>query len=676
MKQEDPLKIIKGVGDVLAGKFSTLGIETVRDLIRYYPRRYDDYTEVTDIVRIKPGMVTIKAVIKQATGKYVRRGMHITEAVASDATGSVRLVWFNQPYRANGLLPGKEYYIRGNFELRYRHLSIQSPSVELVSDFPLQSARIVPIYPATKGLTSLQIQKVLHQLILSIEEIPETLPHWLLDEQSLMSRDLAVRQLHLPDSMKQLEAARHRIGFEEVFALTLSALYNKQAMHQVSAPAIPFDERSAKQFVKSLPFKLTDSQKKAVWQIYLDMQKKEPMNRLIEGDVGSGKTVVATMAGLMVMLSGRQVAFMAPTELLARQHAETVYNMLEPLGLAEQVCLLVGGMTPRQKEHAKQHIQSGKARFVVGTHALIQKTVEMHALGLVVVDEQHRFGVSQRKKLLAQTGYMPHLLSMTATPIPRSLALTLYGEMDITLLAVKPMNRKVVKTSIISPNSLEPMFQTLESELAVGRQAYVVSPVIDSSVTQATAVTDTFQLYTKKLPDYKVGLLHGRLPPTEKEAVMAAFSVGEIDVLVATTVVEVGVDVPNATVMIINDAERFGLAQIHQLRGRVGRSERQSYCFLVASDSKAPSRRLRALETSQDGFKLAELDLELRGPGAIYGTMQHGALDLQIARLTDVHLIAEARKAAQAFIDRSESLLQYKELHKTITALQAVNHLN
>lgn len=676
MKREDPLTTVKGVGDVLAKKFSSLGIETIGELVEYYPRKYDDYTQITDVVRIKPGIVTIRAVVKQVTGKYVRRGLHVTEAVASDVTGSVRLVWFNQPYRLNSLQSGKEYYIRGNFGLHYKHLSIQSPSVELISDFPLQSARIVQTYSATKGLTSLQIQKIVRQVFSELLVLPETLPQWLVDTYKLMGRDQAVRQIHLPDSIEYLGKAKRRIAFEEVFALMLSALYNKLAIHQASAPVIPFNEDTARQFAKSLPFELTESQKKAAWQIYLDLQKKEPMNRLLEGDVGSGKTVVAVMAGLMVMLANMQVVLMAPTELLARQHAETVYRMLEPLGHTEKICLLVGGMTAKQKSYAKQSIASGKAGFIIGTHALLQRSIQMKSLGLVIVDEQHRFGVAQRKKLLYQAGYMPHLLSMTATPIPRSLALTLYGEMDIALLETKPLDRKPIKTTIISPNSIQPMYRAINEQLKLGKRVYVVSPVIDSSTTSATAAVHTYQQYKKVFSNNRVGLLHGRLVAAEKESIMKDFVEGKVQILVTTTVVEVGVDVPDATVIVINDAERFGLAQIHQLRGRVGRSDSQSYCFLVPSDSKPPGRRLRALETSQDGFKLAELDLEIRGPGAIYGTTQHGALDLRVAQLTDVRLISEVRQAAQAFIDHGESLLQYTELHKKVSALQSVNHLN
>jgi ATP-dependent DNA helicase RecG len=444
------------------------------------------------------------------------------------------------------------------------------------------------------------------------------------------------------------------------------------------APAVPFDEKVARDFVAHMPFKLTDAQRKVVWQVFQDMQKTQPMNRLVEGDVGSGKTVVAAMAAVMVLQQGHQVALMAPTELLARQHAGTLQKLLTPLGFGHQVGLLVGGMTAAQKRLAHEHIHSGDIRFMVGTQALIQDKVDMHALELVVIDEQHRFGVDQRKALQAKAGHMPHVLSLTATPIPRSLALTLYGELDISVLDVKPPGRSPIITQIVSPNSREQLYADLDTQLAAGRQMFVVCPLIsENSEITALSAEEMYELLRKKhFKHRRVGLLHGKMKPAEKNAVMQQFVDHELDILVSTTVIEVGVDVPNASIMLIEGAERFGLAQIHQLRGRVGRGEHQGYCYLMMSDSKAPNRRLRALESSSDGFRLAELDLELRGPGAIYGTMQHGELDLRIAKLTDTKLIAEARKAAQEFIDKREDLLQYTYLYTQVSRLRAVTNLN
>lgn len=678
MTTDSPLSDIKGVGPQIASKLATLGLRKISDLVDYYPRRYDDFSHIMPVSQLKPGEVTIKVTINNATGRYVRRGMHITEAIASDESGSVRLVWFNQPYRAGAIKSGEEYFISGDFALKSQRLSIQNPSAELVSSFPLNTARIIPIYRETKGIKSAQIRKVVSAIIPVIDTLPENLPTWIVKSHKLIDHSVAIKAMHFPGAEPELQSARHRLGFEEVFGLTLAALLNKYELLHDHALAIPFDQKLAQEFVSSLPFKLTDAQRRAVWQIYQDMEKTQPMNRLVEGDVGSGKTVVAAMAAVMAMKQGFQVALMAPTELLARQHAETIHALLEPLGMSHGVGLLIGGLKPAQKREAQSRIKSGEITFMIGTNALIQDAVDMHKLGLVIVDEQHRFGVDQRKSLQAKAGHALHVLSMTATPIPRSLALTLYGELDISLIDVKPAGRKLIRTKIVSPNSRQQLNEKIEAELIAGRQMFVVCPLItESDSLDAASVEQAYDSLRKgAFKHRRVGLLHGKMKPEEKDEIMQQFVRHELDILVSTTVIEVGVNVPNATVMVIENAERFGLAQIHQLRGRVGRSEHQGYCYLMMGDSSAPSRRLRALESSSDGFALAELDLEIRGPGAIYGTMQHGQLDLRVAKLTDVKLIAAARKAAQEFIDRQEDLLQYKELHGRVKKLRAVTNLN
>lgn len=663
---------------MLAQKFATQGIRTVGELINYYPRRYEDYSVITPIKRLRPGPVSIEATIKQAAGRYVRRGMHVTEAVASDDTDSVRLVWFNQPYRATTLKPGQKYFISGQYELSRQRFAVMNPSAELVNDFPVNTARIVPVYRETKGLTSTQIRRVLRDVVPLIRQIPETLPDWLVKQERLISYSEALETIHFPASTEALEVARKRLGFEEVFELTLAALLNKYELLQDVALSIPFVETIAQQFVAHLPFTLTDAQRRTVWQIYQDIQKTQPMNRLVEGDVGSGKTVVAAMVAMMAMAEGFQVALMAPTELLARQHAETIYMLLQPLQQQNAVALLVGGLRSKEKATVLERIAKGEAQFIVGTHALIQDKVDMRKLGLVIIDEQHRFGVEQRKKLMRKAGHMPHLLSLTATPIPRSLALTLYGELDISVLDTKPAGRQPVITKICSPNSRAELKAAIIAELRTGRQMFVVCPIItDSEVSNASSAEKIYeQFHTKDFKEWRVGLLHGKMKSQEKADVMERFVSHNLDILVSTTVIEVGVDVPNASVMLIEAAERFGLSQIHQLRGRIGRGADKGYCYLMLSDSKAPPKRLQALERINDGFKLAELDLTLRGPGAIYGTLQHGDLDLRIAKLSDTHLIASARRAAQSFIDRTDDLLQYPQLYQHVTAARAVTNLN
>lgn len=678
MDLSSPIDNLKGVGEAVARTLAGVGIKSVNDLIDYLPRRYEDYSNTVKIKDLHPGVVTLEAKISQAKGRYVRRGLHITEAIASDKTGSVRLVWFNQPYRAAGIKHGQSYFISGDYQLRRQRFSILNPSVELVSDFPVNTARIIPIYREAKGVKSFTIRKLLREVLSKSTRLPETLPAWIIKQQKLASYSQAIYEMHFPSSGEALAKAKHRLGFEEVFQLTLAALLNKQEVASEKSLAIKFDGTLAKEFVSQLPFELTDAQRKVAWQVFQDMSKPHPMNRLVEGDVGSGKTVVAAMAALMAMAKGFQVAFMAPTEILARQHADTLYKLLASVGHESQVGLLIGSLKPAAKSLMHKQIKSGEVKLIVGTHALISEKVDMHKLGLIIVDEQHRFGVEQRKQLQAKAGHMPHVLHMTATPIPRSLALTLYGELDISVLDELPPGRKPIATKICSPNSRKALNQQIDKLLEAGQQMFVVCPLIsDTEISRNLSVEEVFERLAKhEFKHRQVAMLHGKMKADEKDKVMIDFLAGTYDILVSTTVIEVGVDVPNASVMLIEGVECFGLAQIHQLRGRVGRGANQSYCFLMMSDSQAPSQRLRALETTTDGFKLAELDLELRGPGAIYGTIQHGALDLRVAKLTDTKLIAAARQTAQEFIDKKEKLTVYSHLKSKVSALRAVTNLN
>lgn len=678
MNLHDPITSLKGVGPELAKKLAAVGVHNLNELIEFYPRRYDDYSKITQIKELRPGDVTLQAKINQVSGRYVRRGMHITEAIATDETGSVRLVWFNQPYRAGAIKPDRQYFISGDYQLRRGRFSILNPSVELVSDFPVNTARIIPVYRVTKGLKSSQIRKLVREAINQVMELPEHLPDWILKSQDLINYTRAVTEIHFPSGNKALAIAKKRLGFEEVFHLTLAALLNKQENNSEKSLKISFNKVLARDFVAKLPFKLTNAQRKVVWQIYQDMAKTQPMNRLVEGDVGSGKTVVAAMSALMAIEQGFQVALMAPTEILARQLAETLFKLLDGVGFGSEVGLLIGALRPAQKRLMHNQISSGQIKLIVGTQALISEKVDMHKLGLIIVDEQHRFGVEQRKKLQAKAGHMPHVLHMTATPIPRSLALTLYGELDISVLDEMPPGRQPIKTEMVSPNSVAQVYKSIDGQLGAGRQMFVVCPIIDEDETKVgLSAEEVFkQLNEGIFKDRRIGLLHGRMKSLEKEKIMSDFLSHKYDILVSTTVIEVGVDVPNSSIMMIKGPERFGLAQIHQLRGRVGRGAHQSYCYLMLSDSKAPSQRLRALETITDGFKLAEIDLDLRGPGAIYGTFQHGTLDLRIAKLSDTKLIASARQAAQDFLDKKEKLTKYPHLEAKVTALRAVTNLN
>ncbi len=675
MDISSPLERVKGVGEKTSESLGAAGLHTIEDLIYFLPRKYEDFSVITPIDQLKPGKVTLRAKLEDIKTRRVRRGLHITEATLVDETGKTRATWFNQPYRATQIRSGGEFYISGEFELSYQRYQLVNPSVEKVSDVPVQTGRILPIYPGIKGLKSHIVRKILDEVRPIITMLPDTLPESFAKKYEIVSHSKSLLGLHFPSKPKDLEGAKKRFGFEELFALMLAAALNKQENTKVKGWKIKFNERLAKDFVKALPFSLTDAQRRAIWQILQDFEKTTPMNRLLQGDVGSGKTVVAGMAACLAASEDYQTALMAPTEILARQHAETLQNLLKSFDI--EVALLIGATPKKAKEELYKRITDGKAQIVVGTHALIQEAVKFHRLGFVVIDEQHRFGVAQRQQLLTKSKHMPHLLSMTATPIPRSLELTVYGELDISVLNEMPKNRKSIKTKIYSPNSRETLYQHIDHEITGGRQAYVVCPLIDeSSNSELKSVEAEYKrLKASVFSHRKIGLLHGQLDSKQKDKIMQEFASGKLDILISTTVIEVGVDVPNATVMLIEGADKFGLAQLHQLRGRVGRSSLQSYCYLVPSSSAQPSQRLRALERSNDGFYLAEMDLKLRA-GEIYGKAQHGQLNLQVADLADAKSIIQVREAAQWFIKNHINLLKYKRLHSEVARYQRITTLN
>lgn len=667
---------IKGVGPETAKKLAKLGVETIYDLLTFWPRRYDDYSIVLPIIDIEPGAVTVKAKLESIKSKRVRRGMHITEAVIRDESSALRVVWFNQPYREKYFKTNQDYFFSGLYDFSFNRYVLQNPTTEEVKDFTTNTARIVPIYPQTKGLDSKEVRRALAEVVSMFQELPETLPGWILKQHNFLSYAEAAFQLHWPEDKIKLEAAKERIGFEEVFAYVLAGQMNKKQIENEVALKIEFNEDFAKLYTAALQFELTPDQKKAAWDILQDIAKERPMNRLLEGDVGSGKTAVAAMAAFMATKQGIQTALMAPTELLARQHASTLADLLEPLGI--EVGLLTSAVKGKQKTILKQKIENGKLQIVIGTHALLQESVVFKRLGLIVVDEQHRFGVKQRQKLVDKGEKIPHILSMTATPIPRSLALTVYGELDISLIRQKPKNRLPIETTIWSPNSRPQLYQIIDDEIKAGRQVFVVCPLIDDSEgSEAKSVNaEVKRLKSNEFKHRRVGTLHGKMKDEEKAAVMQAFATKKLDILVSTTVIEVGIDIPNASVMLIEGADQFGLAQLHQLRGRVGRAEHQGYCYLIPSSSQKPSKRLRAMESTTDGFKLAEMDLELRGPGAIYGSKQHGSLDLKIANITDLSLIKTAKVAAKVFLMKNETLDNYPKLKERVQRSLSLTYLN
>lgn len=679
MRLSSLLSDIKGVGSRTFAAFEAAGFTTAEDLIRLLPRRYDDYSEVTKIAELMPGNVVVRAAVESVHTKRVRRAMAVTTAVLTDGSSKVKAVWFNQPYRETQLRAGKMFLFSGVFGMKYNSYQITSPSVEQTDDAPVaarSSRAIIPAYRQIKGIVPKLVRQTIEHLKPLMEFMPETLPQAIIQREGLMPRAQALLALHFPANDEDIKKGRGRLAFEELFEMLLAAEMNKRENMKLEGWHIPFDQPTVKAFVDSLPFPLTNAQRRVAWQILQDFEKAVPMNRLLQGDVGSGKTVVAGLVARQAAQAGLQTAIMAPTEILATQHAKTLADLLEPQGVT--VALLTGSVKGAARKSLLEALGRGDIDIIIGTHALIQDGVNFHKLGLVVIDEQHRFGVKQRQILMEKSRRMPHLLAMTATPIPRSLALTLYGELEVSILDELPAGRQPITTKIWSPASTPDMYAAVDAEIAVGRQVYVICPLIDDSASseKKSVEAEYRRLRNSAFGVRRIGLLHGKMKPDEKDDVMQTFSRGELDILVSTTVVEVGVNVPNATVMIIENADHFGLSQLHQLRGRVGRGEHKSYCHLVLSTHDKPSQRLREIEKSQDGFHLAQVDLDLRGPGEVYGRAQHGALNLQIATLADTKLIAQAKHAAAEFLDSGEDLANYTHLAQAVSRYQRLTTLN
>jgi len=676
MNLSTSLEQIKGVGPKTAEQLRAAGLHTVEDILLFLPRKHEDFTHQMKIADLVPGKVTIRARCEKVSSRPVRRGLTLTTAVLDDGTDKINAIWFNQPYRSTQLAGGDEFYFSGEFEYARGRYQLTNPTAELTKDMPVQAEYLLPVYHTIRGLKSQTVRKVLEELRPLISVLPETLPEDLIAREHFMSRSDAIMTMHFPKTYEDVVSARNRLAFEELFELLLASQLNKQENTKLKGWKIPFEQQVVKDFVSQLPFQLTGAQRRAAWDILQDFEQGVPMNRLLQGDVGSGKTVVAGLAARQAASHGYQTALMAPTEILATQHAATLDTLLAPFGV--RVGLLIGSVKGKARTILYEQMANGEVDVVVGTHALIQEAVSFHKLGFVVIDEQHRFGVDQRQKLLSKSGVLPHLLSMTATPIPRSLALTVYGELDVSVLNEKPAGRLPIKTEIVSPVSAAKLYGRIDLEIAAGRQVYVICSLIEENPDNEikSVEAEHKRLRNSVFGHRQIGLLHGKMKASEKEQVMRDFNDGKYDILVSTTVVEVGVDVPNATIMMIENSDRFGLAQLHQLRGRVGRSSHQSYCFLMMSGNNKPSERLRELEKSNDGFYLAEVDMKLRGPGEIYGRMQHGALNLQIATLADTELISRAQKAAKWFIAQDYDLLQYTQLHKHVAYYQRLTTLN
>lgn len=747
-----PIEKLARVGPRFLARLKKLGIKTVRDLLWYFPARYDDYSKVLSISDINDAGQIVSILGRVADIEMTRswrRRMAIINATVEDQSGAIRAVWFNQPYIADKLKEGTLVSLAGKVSSDKNGLYLSSPAYERIHKLEAGSrepgagfthtGRLVPIYPETEGLTSKYLRFLIKPLLSKIKSLPDPLPQGLIAKYNFPGLVPALQAVHFPENIEETKTARQRFAFEELLLFQLRALRDHRQLQILKAPQIKFDKDLVASFVKKLPFALTNDQRIVAYEILQDLERPFPMNRLLNGDVGSGKTVVALIAAWQTISAGHQVVFMAPTEILAQQHFNTVKMLLGQLPatsyqLPARVGLLTGSESkqwsrltesiedPRfgkaksgpndgtvtekiTKKLMHKKITNGEINIIIGTHAVIQKDVKFKNLGLVIIDEQHRFGVEQRMKLvknsnleLSTYNLVPHLLSMTATPIPRTLALTIYGDLDVSLIKEKPKGRQTIITKVIPHKKRADAYKFIDGEIKRGRQIFVICPRIEISKIQGLvgpkptqpfgfaqraglvwaevkAVEEEYKKLSEKLfPHRRVAMLHGRMKAKEKEEIMKKFKNGHCDILVSTSVVEVGVDIPNAAIMMIESAERFGLAQLHQFRGRVGRGEHQSYCLLFTSDDSATTSRLRALEKTNDGFELAEADLKIRGPGEFTGTQQSGLPDIAMASLTDLDLIKRARLEARLLLKDDPALKRYPLLALRLKEMQRLVH--
>ena len=688
MELNTSVSALSKVGKTTSQKLHRLGIFNVRDLLNHLPFRYEDYSKITEIRDLRAGdQVTIKGVIELIANRRVRNRRFITEAVVSDGKDSVRVVWFNQPFLTKNLHSGDAIYLSGVVKSDMLGLQLVSPAYEKVGLKSLHTGRLVPIYPLTEGVTQKQFRFLIGQCLVATGQVVDWLPEVIKKQNDLIDLSVALKKIHYPENENDLKKATERIKFDELFLIQARAELARLERRNIKAPTIKFQEEKIKKFVSMLPFALTKDQKVAAWEILQDISGPKPMNRLLSGDVGSGKTVVAAIALFNTALNGFQGVLMAPTEILALQHYYSLSRLLPEMEIAvftrsSQRIFKNGHDLELAKNKLRDLIGSNEAKIIIGTHALLSKGVNLASTGIVIVDEQHRFGVMQRK-LIKEKGEGVHFLSMTATPIPRSLALMLYGDLSVSIIKEAPPGRKKVLTKLVEPNKREAAYEFIKKQILGGRQVFVVCPLIENATPndeKKSVLSEYKKLSEKIFPGLRVAYLHGKLPAKtkpgkerSKSEIMEDFKNKKIDILVSTSVIEVGVDVPNASIMMIEGADRFGLAQLHQFRGRVGRGTEQSYCFLFAEgDSKKSAERLKYFELHNNGFELAEKDLEMRGPGEVYGVTQSGMMQLRLARLTDIELLKKARTAAELIVPE---IIKYPLLQKSLSDWESSFHL-
>ncbi len=653
-----PVKFVKGVGEKRAQLLSKLGIYDLEDLVNFYPRTYLDFTNLTPISDLVPDTVCcFRAYVGYTPREYtVRKGMTLFKTLVTDGTDSVHVTIFNNKYLAASLEEGTEYIFYGKVTKNKGTLEMSNPLVEA----PDEDMTMLPVYPLTAGINSRTLSKIIASglALKSKQEEADTIPDSIRGHFSLCHKSFALKAIHFPKNSKELEIAKKRLIFEEL--LILQAGMKKLKSRAVKDNAKKITADYSRQFISSLPFTLTSAQLRVIGESISDMFRERPMNRLVQGDVGSGKTVVAACCAYVAAKNGFQAAFMAPTEILARQHYDTLCSLIKDESI--RIDLLTGSMTPKKKREAKQRLESGETSILVGTHALVTDDVVFSELGLVITDEQHRFGVRQRGSLSAK-GEAPHTLVMSATPIPRTLSLIIYGDLDLSVIDELPKGRQKISTYAVDSSYHERLYAFIRKHFDKGLQAYIVCPAVEEGENELIAATEyAAELEKEHFPEYRVGLLHGKMKPKDKEKVMADFSKGEIDLLVSTTVIEVGVDVPNAVIMVIENAERFGLSQLHQLRGRVGRGKEKSYCVLVSdADTENARARLDIMCKTTDGFRIADKDLELRGPGDFFGSRQHGLPELKIADLTEnMDIVRMAKQACEMIFEKDPGLQNYE----------------
>lgn len=669
-----PVGLISGIGQYYQKKLEKLGIKTVRDLFYHFPARYEDFSNFKNIEELEVGeTATISGqILDIKTRRSWQRKIFITEALVQDETDSMRVIWFNQPFLSQNLKPGDLVSLAGKVAENEKGIYLSAPAYEKISQIDedrRETGRLIPIYPETKGLTSRALRFFIKKLLEQIRFPADPLPIELKQRFEFPDIKTALQNIHFPAMSEEAEAAKKRFSFEDLFLLELLIFRERQKLALKKSFSIRPSLEILKKFVDSLSFALTGSQRRSIFEILRDLQKNQPMNRLLEGDVGSGKTIVAAIASLAVIKNKFQVVLMAPTEILSRQHFQTCANLFKDweinIGLitSSETKIAYGALEAKNpKKDFLKKCESGELNLIIGTHALIQKNVKFQKLGLIIIDEQHRFGVEQRRQLLENNKnqeLIPHLLSMTATPIPRTLALTIWGDLDISLINEMPKNRKSIITKLAAPINRQKAYDFVRRQIKLGRQAFVVCPLIeDSPKLEVKSVTQEYEKLKKRIfPDLKIQMLHGKMKAKEKEEIMRNFNDGTIDVLVSTSVIEVGIDIPNATIMLIEGADRFGLAQIYQFRGRVGRGQHQSYCLLFTeSATKSVQERLGAIVKAKNSFELAERDLQIRGPGEFLGTRQSGIPDYLMNALKNLELVQLARDEAKKILEKDPNL--------------------